>query len=613
MKVRITDLLDQLEDNYGTLSGEYADDALPVGKETMTVKQSKHRFSWKQGLSLAAALGVVVLGGFGAAKLWKAHRQQPVAPAESISASEDNDPTTPTGEDPVEIVPDDETQTGLNRFLTCLAQQGITDFDPQEAGEYELVSFAHLYLKLNERDKIVYRTEDDESYETFTLEQANEVLTRFFGVTVSPAEGTDYTEQNGSNYAVHEQFRGGLFLFPAADGDPHTEFSVCDKVLQYEGGVYEVTFTTYDVNNYDDYYDKFDTVYTGLRIPESEALVGEGELFKTVHGTALLVAEDGGWTLLRCEGSRIEVGPGHREDDEEWPEEYPVENYRLEPANGESVFAQSGELKAYRYTQLPAAEDYISILEGFLLHTLVPDTETMHDGYANHFAQWEDCNAAVSGSSVTGRFSFTFQPPTAYIEGMVGRTVDNRSEMEAQARAFVDRFVGITGELELAEVRPVTCSYNLYPSEDSTDVDIEALCFRFVSKDPTVRLEIQDGLLAPVNCGDSTLEDLSEHSFTVTVLPDSTIISADNYITTADIAEDGTVRMIDESDMQTLLKFMTSFAENDTLVITSIRADGFSVYFGRPEIEPLITVEYYFESDPETKLSTEMVLPGLFD
>ena len=70
MKLKITDLMSLYEDDRRPLTpAEEPERRDPTEQAATQVKQSKHAFGWQQGLSLAAALGIVVLGGFGLQRL----------------------------------------------------------------------------------------------------------------------------------------------------------------------------------------------------------------------------------------------------------------------------------------------------------------------------------------------------------------------------------------------------------------------------------------------------------------------------------------------------------------------------------------------------------------
>ncbi len=306
---------------------------------------------------------------------------------------------------------------------------------------------------------------------------------------------------------------------------------------------------------------------------------------------------------------------GEPEDrEEEWPEEFPVENYRL----ADGAIAQTGELNRYRYTQLDNAEHYMDMIalyvQQFFGDDLSIEEDSPHDGYANWFIQGENGRASVSGSSITGRFCYTLSPDFDRILKMTEAAIMDEAAMERAAWDFTERFIGITGELELLRTERQESAYHDERSNEIGDVSVPVMVYTFRSKDSsTLALDIHGGLSAPVVTGDSTISDPNIHCFTVTVWPDGTVTEANNYITRADVTPNGSARMLKEEDLPRLLSFFTSFSEHDTVVFDSIRADHFSVYFGSADIEPAMTVEYHFESDPGTSVSTEFVLPGLFD
>ena len=657
MKIRITDLLDRYEDSTVRLDAvDRAEGFDASGKEIIAVKEGKHRFGWREGLALAGALAAVAaLVVFASGVLRRNHEAEPrggvadTPPSTEIvlmptpTEPKDTEPTKPA-EPMVETIPiiqlTDEERTARNVFLTKFAEQSWTDYDRKTMDEYGYARFALYYYKINDWKAITLQ----DGYETLTLSQVNDVVDRCFGKRLSPVDGTDYTEQRGETLTVngsphHEQFRDGVFWMISGDGGRHSQFAVCEDETYAVNSQWRQEFRVYDVVDYKDIRDKPDYGFESLSLDEAEELVRQGKLARVMYGGAVLWERGDSWQLWYYEAvDANEVDdpgslPEHSDDwEEEWPTEYPVENYKLQSADGGSVFAQTGELNVWRYEQLPAAEDYVSILQGYLdelkessgsnynCGELTVDAKTEHDGYANHFAQNESeqgQGASLSGSSVTGRFSFSLWPGQ-YAALLAGKSVSDRAALEEAARSFVRRFEGITGQLVLQQIEDETLEFFPDPRDVHTTVQVNALRFRFTAapeKAAHPTLTIQDGLEVPVTCGDSTLDNLGEHSFSVTVLPDGTVANANNYITLASPIPDGTIRMIDESDMKTLLGFFTSYEQDDTMVITSIRASCFSVYFGSALIEPTITVEYYLESDPGVLQTTDMVHGpgGLFD
>ena len=300
--------------------------------------------------------------------------------------------------------------------------------------------------------------------------------------------------------------------------------------------------------------------------------------------------------------------------EEEWPEEYVVKRYRL----AEGAVSQTGDLNKYRYTPLDGADRYKDIVALYLFNFLGEDfdmeEDSPHDGYANWFMTGESCSASVSGSSITGRFSYSLQPDFDRILQASSSDLTNLSTMEKAARDFTVLFSEITGELELLNTDPREMYYPDQRTSEMKDVVVPAMVYTFRSREYSrLDLEIQNGLRAPVTCGDSEIADLNVHCFKVTVWPDGTVIGADNYITRAGVTADGVTQMLGTDNLSQLLNFFTSTTEYDTVVFESICADHFSVYFGGAEIEPSITVEYHFDSEPDEHFSTKFVLPGLFD
>lgn len=853
MKIRITDLLDQYHDESVMLTSSEAqqtevDDTM---KETVEIKQSKHRFGWKEGLAVAAAVAVFVLGGFGLSRLIRkgkapdapvvyesADSTENTTPIETVDSSEDLvvDPVT---KQEIELTP--ELQKQANRFLTRFAEQGITNLDRAEADPYTLVSFAHLYYKLHDYDAIVYQSLNEESYETLTKDQVNKVLLRFMNQTVEVADGTDFTEQRGDNYAVHEMYRDGVYWFPAADGDMHSQFAVCERIEDNGDGTWTLHYRAYDFmgpmdlsaeqkdalsdltvrqaeaddeyilvmcgaavvqpdNDFDygwylrslnaSYVDELDPAdpdepldsedilsdpelrrsinfllgrlaeqdvvslfelkedeaammtfahnlaklhpdagfpitkqsrngaeydtmalahvngilrqlfgaevhpeagaefpspiyndneakgfledgtvwfpvgsgytypcfaictkaerteygyedgdvsvdlaciavefnvyettledfetgkaaeYCQLTAQEAEALAAQKVFYLTEKGTAYISLVGGG-TVLDYERTWVEPEGW----EEEFPQEYPVTEFRIE---GEG-FLQSGEINLYRYEQLPEAEGYMDILTGIAREALnSPDAayaiDSPHDGYANWFMETPQGGSSVSGSSITGRFTYELSPSFDRILAQSQRTVADRDAMEQAARDYVENFTGITDELVLVGSTDDDLHYHDVRFTGLRDVVVPTVIYYFRSEENSrIRLAAQDGLELPVSCGDSTLDDLTDHTFAVTVWPDGTVVRGNNYITRARIVADGTIRMPDESDMDRILSFTTSFAENDTFVLEAAGVEQYSVYFGYGEVDPVLTVRYHFESRPEEHLTTSITMAGLLD
>ena len=103
MKVQITDLMDLYADTHDTLppavlpeeAGRSAQDQSPA-----VLRQRKHRFGWREALSLAAALSLVVLGGLGVRQLLlRRAAHSPLATLANLTGTENGVAATTPFED----------------------------------------------------------------------------------------------------------------------------------------------------------------------------------------------------------------------------------------------------------------------------------------------------------------------------------------------------------------------------------------------------------------------------------------------------------------------------------------------------------------------------------
>lgn len=333
MKFKITELVDlydydrpEAADQTGNGAEEHREaghrfqwkehEQMKEASKPVEVRQTTRRFGWKEGLSIAAAVALVVLGGFGVKSLLS-RKSSPISAESQPTASQtlqtepavstEPSQTEPAETETVQTVSLAENQGRINELLSYMVERGIRDLEQDLADEYELVQFAHIYTKLHHYEDIVYRTEDDESYETLTLDQVNAVLTELLGKTVSPADGTDYTAQRGDNYVVHETFRDGVFYWPAADGDMYLAFAIAalpehDPVLIDGKAMAPVAFRVYvplpERSDYDP------DALTDLTWAEADAMVKDGKLEYLGEGAATVqIQENGSLQLLHymCE------------------------------------------------------------------------------------------------------------------------------------------------------------------------------------------------------------------------------------------------------------------------------------------------------------------------
>lgn len=223
MKYKITDLMDLYEDKNCPLAPMYP----PVQKnenqeekEFYEVSQSKHRFGWKQGLSAAAAVALLVAGGFGVKALLSRGSGTAASPASSAEdpAYSDTVKTEPVhtildteaeSEAPETLVPTEATEETpentrhvlgelddeslrFNQFLTGFVQQGIVNTNTDLDEDEELVRFVFRYRWYNDKKSVLEEEDGDILCRTLTLEEVNETLSSLLGRTITP-DREDYS------------------------------------------------------------------------------------------------------------------------------------------------------------------------------------------------------------------------------------------------------------------------------------------------------------------------------------------------------------------------------------------------------------------------------------
>lgn len=140
-----------------------------------------------------------------------------------------------------------QDQRDANIFLSNFSEQwlngwGFVFFDADDPEDAELLEFAYLWTRINNRSAI---GTDGYSQYTVSLEQVNRVITRYMG------SGLALSPENGDTYSVSGQivsYWEGLFYFIAADGESYPWFSVVDEVRDYENDETVLRFTIYELD-----------------------------------------------------------------------------------------------------------------------------------------------------------------------------------------------------------------------------------------------------------------------------------------------------------------------------------------------------------------------------
>lgn len=336
MKLKITDLMSLYEDEHCPLAPEGRIEARDgAEEEVIAVKERKHAFGWREGLSLAAALAIVVLGGFGVKKLLS---RGPAARQGSPGAQS----TTEAVHGPEEMLPlEGAEREEINRFLTAFAQQGVESLDTDLDEDAELIRFAFIYRRIHDPESIVYQLQDEQLTDTLSPEQVNETLTRLLGKTVTPDENANYDLLRSEPVGGHCSYHDGCFWQEPSGEDQLLRFALAERGSA-DG---RVSFTVYGVNLYNWPGFELDPL-PGLSREEAETLVREGKLTRCFYGDALLERSETGLRLL--EYAKQDLAPEPVTDPE--PETNPVPDgpepsYDLDPVQLNALltaFAEQG-------------------------------------------------------------------------------------------------------------------------------------------------------------------------------------------------------------------------------------------------------------------------------
>lgn len=337
MKVRITDLMGLYEDEHCSLSpteeqNERAADPgarMEITEEVNEVKQSKHRFGWKEGLSLAAALALVVLGGFGVKKLLaRGIDPQQDSPGAQSSQTAAKETRAPTGMEPLYGAEREE----INRFLTVFAQQGIENLDTDLDQDAELIRFAFIYRRIYDPESISVLPDGDQLTDTLRPEQVNETLTRLLGKTVTPDENANYDLLRSEPVGGHCSYHDGCFWQEPSGNDHLLRFALAEE-RHCGGGTLFFTVYAVDILYWPDA--ELEPL-PALSQAETEALVREGKLKPLFYGAALVEQTGDGYRLLSYEAEPL---PPSTEPDP------PEETYSVDPTRVNALltaFAEQG-------------------------------------------------------------------------------------------------------------------------------------------------------------------------------------------------------------------------------------------------------------------------------
>lgn len=135
-----------------------------------------------------------------------------------------------------------DQQYEANIFLSNFSEQGFGDYDSCAWSLDQLVKFAYNFLHINHHNTLGY---DDNCY-TFSLNEANQVLERYLGLSLSEGKAQEFYIDYGDGERAY--YQNGEFYFPAADGDAYNYFSVVSSMEEAPNGIVIMYFDIYELD-----------------------------------------------------------------------------------------------------------------------------------------------------------------------------------------------------------------------------------------------------------------------------------------------------------------------------------------------------------------------------
>ncbi|MBR1628914.1 MAG: hypothetical protein IJ679_06580 [Lachnospiraceae bacterium] len=167
-------------------------------------------------------------------------------------------------------------QYEANIFLSNFAEQDISSFDINTASTRDLVDFAFLHALINRRSNIQYAG----NYCFISMANINDILNRFFDITLSNSQMAGYTNAYGDGY-----FSNGNVYWSAGAGEMHLGLTIVDRADRLSDGSIQLTYTDYKYVVGPDEDGVPSSIY-GLAPSEAAA---SSRLSKRGHGVAIVV------------------------------------------------------------------------------------------------------------------------------------------------------------------------------------------------------------------------------------------------------------------------------------------------------------------------------------
>ncbi len=215
-----------------------------------------------------------------------------VVTEESVPAEE-----TVSSNEMVEI--DSNLQLYANTFITNFVEQYFPDYDRDTSGIEQILDFVHINLKLNSFESISYETRGDVTFETFTEEEVQRIVSKYFGMLITdelsslPEPPETYGDQPAGPY-----FADGKVWYEAADGESYNNIGIVNSISNPGDGTLILDFSIYSID-LDHYWSMSLDELHGLYALTPEQAAADPLLSLSYQGTATVgVSQSGEYYLI---------------------------------------------------------------------------------------------------------------------------------------------------------------------------------------------------------------------------------------------------------------------------------------------------------------------------
>jgi hypothetical protein len=229
-------------------------------------------------------------------------------PEPSAEPEPEEEPPEEPAEEPEQFLSDPEEQRLLNSFLTVFAEQAAFEADGYDGTSYdhqELVYFAYVYCRLHRIDAILGAKDGDTFYYTMPMDTVNEVLERFFHLTLWDKDMRTEKDPDAETRPSYSFYRNGYFYFPMQDVQALSRVAVAREKTQLDERLFMLTFDIWSAEG-------DPGTYSGVGPAEAEA---EPALTKEASGTMTFrTYEKDGETRIYPVDYRVERVPDAGEE-----------------------------------------------------------------------------------------------------------------------------------------------------------------------------------------------------------------------------------------------------------------------------------------------------------